>query len=67
MWFWSHFIFYLSKQTQDLCIIVHPRIVRNISGLLPLDSLQPVTERYFKILEEKICLCVNAQFSIHIQ
>lgn len=37
-------------------MIVHPRIVRNISSILPLDSLQPVTntERSFITLEEKL-------------
>lgn len=50
-------------------MIVHPRIVRNISSILPLDILQPVTntERNFIMLEEKTCLYVDTQFTIHIQ
>lgn len=50
-------------------MIVHLGIVRIISSILPLGSLQPVTntERYFSMLEEKNCLCVDAQFTIHIQ
>lgn len=49
-------------------MIEHPRIVRIISSILPLDSLQPVTntEKYFIMLEEKTCLCVDTQFTIHI-
>lgn len=56
MCFGSHFIFfYLVKINSRPFLIVHPGIVRNISSILPLDSLQPVTntERNFIMLEEK--------------